>query len=591
MAKLDYGVIGNCQIVALVDPNASIDWSCFPRFDSPSVFAKILDVNHGGHFSIRPENKAATSKQFYLRNTNILVTQFTCPDEGRFEVIDFIPRFKLFERYFKPIAIYRKIRCIEGTPRVIIDCDPKLDYARISPKVKLGSNHINYDDDLRLSTNAPLSYVLERKAFKLECNIYCVLSYGEFLEAPLKETYEDFYDKTKDYWIEWVKRTRIPFLYQDEVIRAALALKLHCFNDTGAVIASCTTSIPESDGSGRNWDYRYCWFRDAFFTIKALHDLGHFEEKEKFVSYLSNIIYANLGREFLQPLYGISGEKDLFEIELDHLAGFEGNKPVRIGNDAYTHCQYDLYGEMVLCLAPIFFDRRLITYDLDKLFVDFKHLVEKSISLFGRNDAGLWEFRSEGGVHTFTQIFCWAAACKGSEVAAHLGYRDLATAWLDKADAMKTRILKEAWNEEKQMFTQRFNDTNADASNLLMATLGIIDPKDPKFISTVEQYGKILRKDDYVYRYVNKDDFGYPEVSFSICTFWYIDSLIEIGEVAEAKRLYDNLLLRRNHVGLLSEDIDPVTGELWGNYPQTYSLVGIINTAMKLNKAMGSSML
>ena len=588
MSNLDYGVIGNCQVIALVNSkNASIDWACFPRFDSPSVFARLLDDNKGGHFAIYPENPDYKSHQYYLTNTNILVTEYTCPGEGSFCVVDFVPRFRQYERYFKPCAIYRKIISLSGAPRVIIDCEPKLNYAKDETISRLGSNHISYGDDLRLSTNAPLTYIMDKKAFKIEKDTYFALTWGSPLEAPIKDTFESFFDRTREYWIDWVKKTRVPSVYQEEVIRASLALKLCCFSDTGAIIAAPTTSIPESSGSVRNWDYRYCWFRDAYFTMKSLEDLGHYTEKEKFVSYLSNIIFSERTKEYMQPLYGISGETQLTEITLDYLEGFKGHQPIRIGNDAYTHQQYDLYGEMVMCLAPIFFDKRLISYDLEKLFIDFKDLVEKSINFFLKPDSGIWEFRSTDGIHTFTQIFCWAAAHKGASVAEEMKHYDLAKEWSKKADEMQEIISRDAWNEKLGIFTQRFGGDNADASNLLMASIGIIDAKDPKFVSMVHKYGKMLRKDDYIYRYVNEDDFGFPEVSFTICTFWYIDALIDIGEVDEAKRLYENLLERRNHVGLLSEDIDPRTGELWGNYPQTYSQVGVINTAMKLEKALG----
>lgn len=588
MSNLDYGVIGNCQIIALVNSvNASIDWACFPRFDSASVFARLLDEEKGGHFAIYPENPDYKSNQYYLTNTNILITEYTCPGEGSFCVVDFVPRFRQYERYFKPCSIFRKIIPLSGAPRAIIDCDPKLNYAKGETISKLGSNHISYGDDLRLSTNAPLTYIMDKKAFKIEKDTYFALTWGSPLEAPIKDTFESFFDRTREYWIDWVKKTRVPAIYQEEVIRASLALKLCCFSDTGAIIAAPTTSIPESKGSVRNWDYRYCWFRDAYFTMKSLEDLGHYTEKEKFVSYLSNIIFSEREKDYLQPLYGISGETELTEITLDYLKGFKGHQPIRIGNDAFTHEQYDLYGEMVMCLAPIFFDKRLISYDLEKLFQDFKDLVEKSISFFLKPDAGIWEFRSTGGIHTFTQIFCWAAAHKGASVAEEMKHHDLAKEWSKKADEMQEIILRDAWNEELGIFTQRFGGDNADASNLLMASIGIIDPKDPKFISMVHKYGEILRKDDYIYRYVNEDDFGFPEVSFTICTFWYIDALIDIGEVDEAKRLYENLLNRRNHIGLLSEDVDATTGELWGNYPQTYSQVGVINTAMKLEKALG----
>lgn len=510
------------------------------------------------------------------------MTKFTAED-GIFEVHDFAPRFILHERYFKPSAIYRIVRLISGNPRIIVKCDPRLDYAREAPKIKLGSNHISYSSDLRLTTNISLAYIIEQRAFKLTSDQHLVLTYGAPLESGLKFTAEEFYERTKSYWETWVKTSNIGKLYQDEVIRAALALKLHYYHDTGAFIAATTTSLPESDQSTRNWDYRYCWLRDAYFTIQALDSLGKFSEKEKFHSYLSNIIHSDLQKGgHLQPVYGISGERDLIESELEHLAGFKSNKPIRIGNDAYTHKQFDVYGEMVYCLAPIFFDKRLVSYDQEMLFADFRLLVEKSIELFNKPDAGIWEFRSEESVHTFSQVFCWGAVNEGAKVAAELGHKDLEQEWQKQADKMKEIILKEAWNEELGMFTQRFNGKSADASNLLMHEIGIIDAKDPRYVSTIKRYGEILKKDDYVYRYVTEDDFGFPKTSFTICTFWYISALIAIGEKPEAKRLYENLLDRSNHVGLLSEDIDPITGELWGNFPQTYSLVGIISIAKQL---------
>lgn len=594
-SNLPYGVIGNCQVLALVSECSSIDWLCFPRFDSPSVFAKLLDEKKGGNFSIQPESENYKCKQSYIRNTNILVTRFEAQD-GIFEVHDFSPRFSLQDRYYKAPAVYRIIRVIEGSPRVVVICDPKLNYAQEQPEIKIGSNHINYSNELRLSTTVPLTYILERKAFKVNHDQYFVLTWGEPLEANLKFTSEEFYERTKYYWELWIKRSNIGHLYQDACIRAALALKLHYFQDTGAFIAAATTSIPEADGSGRNWDYRFCWLRDAYFTILALDSIGHFEEKEQFVKYLSDIIYSDLNLKMnqngaLQPVYGISGEKDLIESELTHLAGFKGNKPVRIGNAAYTHKQFDVYGEMVLCLTPIFFDRRLISYDLKALFEDFKLLVEKSIELFCKSDAGIWEFRSEESIYTFSQVFCWVALDRGVKVARHMQETTLADQWQRKANEMQEIILKHSWNEEEQMFTQKFHGQNADASNLLMAQLGIIDSKDPRFISTVKRYGEILRKDDHIFRYVTKDDFGLPESSFTICTFWYISALISIGETNEAKRLYENLIKQANHLGLLSEDLDPINSALWGNFPQTYSLVGIIIVAKQLGALTDSNSL
>ncbi|HMK03290.1 MAG TPA: glycoside hydrolase family 15 protein, partial [Ferruginibacter sp.] len=349
--KYNMGIIGNCAYLAYIDTSADVKWLCLPRFDSSFIFGSLLDENKGGHFYIRPATTEYKSRQYYLTNTNILCTEFETA-EAVFRVVDCAPRTQLFERQFKPLMLVRKIELISGELSIVIGCSPKADYGQTAAEVVTGSNHIGYlnlSSQVRLTTDVPFNYILQEQPFVLDQDRYVVLTYGEPMEAPLKQTAEDFIQKTTVYWETWVKSCYLPNIYQDEIIRSALILKLHQYEDTGGIIASGTTSLPEFHDSTRNWDYRYCWFRDTYYTLKAFNQIGHFEELEKYFDYVQNIL-SNAG-DALQPLYSITGEKDLFELELD-LAGYHGNRPVRIGNKAYEQVQNDVYGQVLVSLLP-----------------------------------------------------------------------------------------------------------------------------------------------------------------------------------------------------------------------------------------------
>jgi len=590
MSQLDFALIGNCQVSALIDKEGRYVWSGMPRLDSASVFGALLGGDEAGVWSCLPVIPYETRSR-YLRNTNVLQTEFHLQNGDRYDLFDFAPRFGTIDHYYRPPQFIRILRTVKGNPRVRMVFQPKFDYGRLPPDIGLTGDSIVYRAQthrLFLNTDIPHTYVLEGHPFELEGTKYCVLSYGERFERPLKFSCEEFYDRTVAYWRTWVKHCSIPFEYQDAVIRSALALKLHVFEDTGAIIAATTTSIPESPLGGRTWDYRYCWLRDAYFVINVLNQLGHFEEMEKFIQYLHNITVMESGGE-LQPVYGIGGERELHERELPWLKGFKGIGPVRVGNAAYAHAQFDAYGEMVLSTTPLFFDSRLDRLDQHQAFENVRVLVDRSIVAFEKPDSGIWEFRGDRRHYMFSKVMCWAAVDRGLKIATKLGRAADFPNWQHAAVHMRNQIESEGWNESLGMYTQTYRGRDADASNLLMCTLNFHTPDNARYRSMVEQCEKLLMNRGYVFRYRNQDDFGLPQHAFTICTFWMVDALVDLGRVEEARRIFEQALSCSNHVGLLSEDVDPQTGELWGNFPQAYSHVGIINSAFRLSKSWNAA--
>lgn len=586
MSQLDFALIGNCQISALLDKTANFVWCCMPRFDSPSIFSQLLGNTESGHWACLPLGEFSTTQR-YIDNTNVVRTRFELRNGDKFEIIDFCPRFFFKDYFFRPPQIIRIMRPIAGSPRVTMSLKPKFNYGLLSPRVAPTGAGLQYESQgeaLFLTTSIPLDYVTGEVPFDLNTTQYAVLSYGRNFELPLKFGCEEYLDRTVTYWKLWVKHCSIPFEFQSEVIRSALALKLHIFEDTGAIIAATTTSIPEGPTGGRCWDYRYCWLRDAYFVINVLNKLGHFDEMEHFIEYLHNLAMTE-SSSHLQPVYGIGGEKVLEERELSWLKGFRGIPPVRVGNAAYTHHQHDVYGEMVLAIAPIFFDQRLNRHDPVRTFQTVRRLVEQAIATFDLADAGLWEFRSDHKHYLFSKLLNWAAVDRGVKIAKKLGANEIVSDWLPHLDRMKDMIDRHGWNNESGIYTQAFNTSAADASNLLMYQLNYVTPRDERFRKMVNTYGNLLKRGDFVTRYVNQDDFGVPETAFTICSFWMVEALHGVGRVGEARDLFQLLCSRANHVGLLSEDIDAQSGDLWGNFPQTYSHVGLINSAMRLSKS------
>lgn len=588
MSGLDLGVVGNCSFGALIDRQGRLVWCCLPRFDGDPVFNALLRTPEpdpaAGAFSVTLDD-LSKSEQYYEPNTAVLKTRLYGPS-GAVEISDCVPRFVWRDRMFRPQSFVRRVTPISGRPRIKIQIRPSFHYGALAPEITHGSNHIRYvgpDFTLRLTTDAPIDYVLTETAFNLNEPVSLILGPDETLSDGLRQTARHFEEQTIAYWRSWSRRLALPFDWQDAVIRAAITLKMCTYEPTGAIIAALTTSIPEAADSGRNWDYRYCWLRDAFFVVRALNSLGAVHTMENYFDWLNNVV-ARSENNHLQPVYGIGLETALTERIADNLPGYRGMGPVRIGNQAHEHFQHDVYGNLVLGAVQTFFDRRLMkTADLS----DFNRLEiagEQAFLLHDQPDAGMWELRSRAHVHTSSSLMCWAACDRLAKIAYHLGQSERATFWADRAGTIKKTILEQAWSDERQAFVDSFGGSNLDAGVLLMAEVGLIDPMDPRFISTVERLEETLARGAHMMRYESADDFGLPETAFNICAFWRLDALSRVGRKEEAIEIFEALLAARNHLGLLSEDTDPKTGEPWGNFPQTYSMVGIINGAIRLSR-------
>ena len=587
-ASLDLGVTGNCIISALIDREARVVWSCLPRLDGDPVFHALVDEGNAsgrGYWSIELAG-FERSEQEYLGNTAVLVTRLFSSNGSAVEVIDFCPRFERGGRMFRPQMLVRRVRSIAGTPRICMKLRPSFDYGALRPEITHGSNHIRYvspDRVLRLTTDAPVSYVLAETPFLLDSEATFVLGADESLSDGTGAIARAFQEHTESHWRQWTRRLAIPPEWQDAVMRAAITLKLCTFEETGAIVAAMTTSIPEAPKSGRNWDYRYCWLRDAFFVVRALNSLSEVDTMEHYLRYLANIV-GQAPEGHLQPVYGIALERRLDEREVTTLAGYRGMGPVRVGNQAFEHHQHDVYGNVVLATAQAFFDRRLLRPPTMHDFTRLERVGEQAYKVYATPDASMWELRTRERVHTSSTLMCWAACDRLARIAAHRGLPERARLWEDRAAEIRGAIEARAFDAARGSFMDSFGGTDVEAGLLLMAEVGFLPPGDPRFAGTVDAIGKRLRRGPHLFRYAAADDFGLPTTAFNICTFWYIDALARTGRAAEARELFEQMLASRNHVGLLSEDIDPASGEHWGNYPQTYSLVGIVNAAMRLSR-------
>ncbi len=581
---MKHALIGNCSYQALVDQTAKIDWLCWPRFDSSPVFGGVLDAEKGGFFSVQPAGDAWTSTQEYIPNTNIITTVFES-DRGVFEVIDFAPRFRQFARHYKPNMLIRIVRPISGEPLVVVRCRPTYDYGRVVPPARMSSNHIHYaipDENLRLTTDVALNYVLEERPFLLEHEAHLVLTWGDPLEAPLQETVSSFYERTRTYWERWVKHTALPGAFQKEVVRSALALKLHQYQDTGAITAAATTSIPEWPGSGRTWDYRFCWLRDAYFTLRAMRRIGHVDEMEAFVGFIKNIASQH---PRLQPVYGISGETALEEYVLDHLSGYEGSGPVRAGNGAADQVQYDVYGEVIATLAPFFLDFRFEEHISENAIGLLRRLLRRIDETMELPDAGIWEIRDDNRVHTFSLLFHWVGAKVAARIGESLADPQLTAQARSLEDRARKLIEERAWIEEKGFYGDSLTSPNEDAALLMMINLGYLTKDDPKAVRHLRALQDRLLIDEHLmHRYLHHDGIGGEHgATFTVCGFWNVEALARLGFKDEAEEAFKRMLAYSNHVGLFSEDLDPKTGAQLGNFPQTYSHVGIINCAFAIS--------
>ncbi|HWC65567.1 MAG TPA: glycoside hydrolase family 15 protein [Thermoanaerobaculia bacterium] len=573
----DLGLIGNCQISALVERSGAIVWSCLPRFDSEPVFSTLLDEAGGGSFTVASAD-GRPGEIRYLENTNVLETTFRGSD-GAFRVLDFAPRFLLHDRVFRPTQILRIVEPLEGAPRVRIACEPRLGWSKEPPPVVEGSHHLEFGGfarRLRLTTDVPLSY-LGQRPFALTQRQHLALTWGAPIEEPLAPLCDRFLGETVRHWQQWVKQCNIPPFHQSEVIRSALALKLHCFEDTGAIVAAMTTSIPEAPGSGRNWDYRYCWLRDAYYALAAFRSLGHFEEREQFVRYLLEIA-AGTADLALAPLYRIDGGTDLDERIVEGWSGYLGERPVRSGNGAAAQSQNDIFGELVLALTPVFLDDRF-REERSKSSLDLLlRLARKAVSVAGTPDAGIWEYRTPGQIRTFSTLMCWAAADRMAAVAARQSPA-LEAEFREAASRIRDRIVEGSWNPRIGAFVGTHGGEDLDASLLQMATLRFLPGDDPRLRQTVATIRDQLTAEGWLLRYRLDDGFGQPKAAFVICTFWLIEALAATGRIDEARAAMDRARGALSPLGLLSEDYEPATLRMWGNFPQAYSHVGLIQAA------------
>ncbi len=588
MSDLNLALIGNGNIGALINADGEIVWGCFPRFDGDALFCTLLRGKRAadeiGIWGIDVLDKERTEQQ-YVPDSAVLVTRLYDRHGGAVELTDFAPRFQQHGRTFCPMMLVRRIRRLAGSPRIRLRLRPASQWGAQRAPVTYGSNHIRYITAqvvLRLTTDASITAVLQETPFFLENEVTLLLGPDETVQDAVADVGSRFEDETLSYWREWVRNLAIPFEWQDAVIRAAISLKLNAFEDTGAIIAAMTTSIPEAVDSGRNWDYRYCWLRDAYFVVNALNRLSTTQTMERYLSYIINVAAgAPDGR--LQPVYRIDGHPALEEQTVTTLAGYRDMGPVRLGNLAYLQVQNDVYGSAILAAAHVFFDRRMHRPGNDNLFRRLEGLGEIAQRVYNEPDAGLWELRGNSRVHTFSSVMCWVACDRLARIAAQLRLPDRVSYWRTHADRMHREIYELAWNERLGSFTATFGGESLDASVLLLPELHFMSTDDPKFAATMARVERDLKQGDFIFRYGDADDFGVPQNAFLVCTFWYIDALAATGRRDEARALFQTMLNCRNAHGLLSEHVDPRTGALWGNFVQTYSMVGLINSAVKLS--------
>jgi GH15 family glucan-1,4-alpha-glucosidase len=589
--NLDLFPIGNCAASALIDRAGRLVWACAPRVDGDPMFATLLSDDPAdnpdthGFWSVEVENQTSV-RQSYLRNTPILQTEITDADGAVVQVLDFCPRYRQFGRVYRPLAFIRLVRPLVGVPKIRIRARPMVNWGERPADRTSGSNHIRFvggGTTLRLTTDAAVSHILSERAFRLEEPVSMFLGPDEGFDADLAATCERMLKETTAYWRHWVRTLSTPLEWQEVVIRAAITLKLCAHEETGAIVAALTTSIPEHAASGRNWDYRYCWLRDAYYVVQALNRLGAADILENYLRYLRNIIDQSNGGH-IQPLYGVGMEPSLVERFAEHLPGYRGMGPVRLGNQAHEHLQHDVYGQIILSTVQAFFDERLLRPATVDDFRELEPVGERAFELHDQPDASLWEFRGRENIHTYSAVMCWAACDRLGNAATRLGLLERAAFWNGRAAQVRKTIEERAWNPELGRFAATFGGDELDASLLQLVDVRFVSPDDPRMAATIEAVEKGLRRGSYMLRYAIPDDFGEPKTAFNICTFWLIEAMHLSGRTDEARQLFEEMLERRTAAGLLSEDIAFDGAELWGNYPQTYSLVGLINCAAMLSK-------
>lgn len=582
MDNLNYGVIGNCRSAVLISNKGSIDWCCMPDFDSPSLFARILDEEIGGSFCIKTDDSYSVSQK-YVKNTNILCTSFQSA-AGSFDLIDFMPRYQITDHdYFHPAEIHRLIRVTSGEPVLSINYDPRLNYARDQVSHAITDNHIRTysvdwpTDCVYLYSSIDLNDILNKKEIILTDDQFLLLSYNQKVLDPDLDRVNLELQRTQVYWLNWTNRSKKYTRYNEYIQRSLLVLRIMSYDATGAILAALTTSLPETIGEVRNWDYRFCWLRDASMSVDTLLKMGHYHTAQRFLGFIMRILKSK--NETFMIMYGIRGERDLTEINMPHLSGYKGSKPVRVGNAAYLQKQNDIFGYLLNVIHRYyeFFSGTLD--EIEDIWEIVRNIIHTVTTHWENADKGIWEIRSEGRHFVFSKVMCWVAMDRAAKIARLLNKTSYADDWQGIASDIKTDIMKNGWDEQLQSFTQAYGIKSLDASLLLIAEYGFVNHDDEKYIKTVLAVKDALFFNGLMYRYTNEDDFGLPQSAFTICTFWMIQALYHIEKKDEAEELFKQLLTYGNHVGLFSEDIDFHSKRLLGNFPQAYSHLALINTA------------
>lgn len=578
-ADLDLALVGNCSFGALIDKVGTVKWCCLPRFDGDPVFCSLLRrTNDIGFYEISLEG-FSHSKQYYVKNTGVLKTELYNKNGDALEITDFAPRFMMFGRAYRPIMFIRTVKPIAGHPRIRVRIRPTFGYGWGSPEKTRGTNHIRYllpNFAIRVTTNAPISYIVDEVMFEVTETTSFVLMPDESLKESLNEITTAYLDKTIDYWHDFSRVLSIPFEWQEQVLRACIALKMCSFEETGAMMAAITSSIPV-DSKAQGYDLRYCWLRDSSNIIHTLNKLGSTKTMEEFLKYISNIVGSSESKSGLQPVYGIALETSLYEKEMHRLAGYRGLGPVRVGNKDYKVLQNDVYGHVILANTQMFFDQRLKNMGDHLLFERLEGIGELAVKSYNQPDSGPEGNHSETEqIHTYSSVMCWVAADRLAKISQHLKLEDRAKYWRGHADAMHKVILEKAWSASTNSFSKFWGGSEVDGFLLLLPQLGFILANNEKFASTLAHIEKTLKKGNYI-------------VLGNTCstthTFWYINCLAAAGRRDEARAAFEVMLKTCNNSGLLSETVDAQTGELWGNFPKTTAMVGLIESALHLSRS------
>jgi GH15 family glucan-1,4-alpha-glucosidase len=587
LSGLDLAVIGNCAVASLIARNGRHVWFCFPRLDGDPVFTALLDGEdpQRGFSDVVLRDEAKWS-QAYVTNTAIVETIGSDKEGHQLKITDFAPRHERYGRSFHPPLIVRRIEPIAGRPRIRVRMRPTFRNGEVVPSTTAGSNHVRYvgpQSTLRVTTDMPIAYLMGETEFALDRPIHLFIGIDEPVPDNPETLAASFLGETEAYWRGWVRGLSIPFEWQEAVIRSAITLKLCSYEDTGAIVAALTTSVPESANSGRNWDYRYCWLRDAYFAVGALNRLGATRTMEGFIRFVLDAVLVGERLGAIAPLFPMCPPGDMVEKTAPALRGYRGMGPVRVGNAASTQVQNDAYGSIVLTAAQMFFDQRLSNAGDVALYEQLRHVGRLAVSQAFEPDAGPWEYRGRVLPHTYPAAMCWAAVHRLGLIASRLGFADEAETWRGHARNIREELLARATTRDGWISGALGADV-ADASTLLLTEIGLVKADDPRFAKTLDVVAKRLMRDGFVFRYNEADDFGQPETAFLVCTFWYCDALGLARRKDEARELFANAIACRNSVGLLSEDVDTKTRELWGNFPQAYSHVGLIHSAWRLSR-------